>query len=682
MATINGTNYNDRLNGTNYNDLIKGLNGNDTIFGNAGNDTIDSGLGIDAMAGGKGNDTYYVDNVNDRIIEYYGQGSDTVYSQISYTLAANVENLILTGSANLSARANNMGCRILGNSGNNTIYGGTASDIIDGGLGLDSMIGGKGNDTYYIDNINDVIVEKSGEGSDTVYSSVSYTLAANVESLVLTGDADLTANANNLGNRITGNSGKNLINGGTGNDTIDGGTGIDTMRGGSGDDTYYVDNINDVIIENSNEGSDTVYSEFINNLPENIENLTLTGNKNLSIYGNSQNNILTGNDGDNAINGLEGNDILNGGLGNDTMTGGLGDDGYYIDNPLDKVVEYLGQGNDTVYSSISYTLGENFENLFLIGNENLVAYGNNSGNRILGNNGNCMLYGGSGNDMFFSADNMSFIEHYEGTNGSNTMYGRKGNDSYIVNDVNDKVVENLNEGKDTVYIDLNTYTLPDNIENGYLIIAGNKDLYGNSLSNILHGNCYANFIYGDAGNDEIYSGGYGNDTLVGGEGNDKLLSSLRHCLLYGGAGNDSLIGSEGNDSLYGGAGSDIFRGFTKNSTAYHYNIGFGNDIIDDTIDLVDGKEIATRDSVRDVDILDLTSFSRKEAMFDGLDLDKDGKLDGLLVDFGQYGTIEIRQYFDDTSSLASSSHVGLGGNINLHFNNTVLHFDDIQAILH
>jgi len=668
--------------GNNSGTVITGNAGNNLIYGGTGNDVIDGGAGVDTMYGGKGNDVYYVDNVKDVISEKAGEGSDTVYSSVSYTLSNYIEKIILTGSGNLSVRGNNSGTVITGNSGNNLIYGGTSNDIIDGGVGVDTMYGGKGNDVYYVDNVKDVVSEKTGEGSDTVYSSVSYTLSNYLENLVLTGNADLSATANNNGCDILGNSGNNLINGGTGNDTLDGSTGNDTMTGKLGDDTYYIDSLNDFIQENADEGNDTVFSTLSYTLSDNLENLVLIGDRDLSGTGNDQNNTITGNTGNNALYGGEGNDTLNGLAGNDTMVGGTGDDSYYIDNVNDVVFENSGAGKDTIYSSISYTLLNNFENLVLVGSDNLVVYGNNAGNLILGNDGNDTIYGGAGNDSLFYADNIDFVEYIEGSNGSNTCYGGKGNDIYLVNDVNDVVIENLNEGKDTVYTNLTSYTLPDNVENGFLITVGNRDLYGNALNNDLHGNCYANFIFGGAGNDSIYGGGYGNDTLVGGDGNDKLMASLRNCTLYGGTGNDTLIGSEGNDNFYGGAGRDVYSGYARNLTGYHYNIGFGNDTINDSRDYVDGQQIKAYNSPDSVDILDLTSFNTREVSFHKLDLDRDGKIDSLLVDCGQFGTVQINNYFDDTSSSVLSSHKGIGGNIDIYlYHSVVYHFNDIQGLV-
>ena len=189
------------------------------ITGNSGNNVLDGGAGADTMIGGAGNDTYVVDNVGDVVTEALNEGTDTVQASVTYTLGANVENLTLTGSANINGTGNGLDNVITGNSGVNILTGGDGNDTLDGGLGADTMIGGLGNDTYVVDNAGDVVTEALNEGTDTVQSSITYMLGANVENLTLTGTGNIAGTGNELDNVLTGNSGDNVLDGGAGIDT-------------------------------------------------------------------------------------------------------------------------------------------------------------------------------------------------------------------------------------------------------------------------------------------------------------------------------------------------------------------------------------------------------------------------------------------------------------------------------
>ncbi len=306
MSTIKGTARKDTVNGTSAADLILGLLGDDILNGLAGNDTLDGGGGKDTMKGGLGNDTYIVDNSGDVVVELARQGTDLVNSSISYTLSANVENLSLKGSASINANGNTLANVLVGNTGNN---------VLDGKAGADTLRGGAGSDTYHVDDARDVVTESSGQGTDTVQSSVNWTLGANLENLLLKGTANLNGTGNTLNNRITGNSGNNLLDGGAGNDTLIGGT---------GNDTYVVGSAGDVVTEASGQGTDTVQASVTHTLASNVENLTLTGTADLNGTGNESNNTLTGNTGSNGLSGLAGDDSLIGGDGDDVLNGGLG----------------------------------------------------------------------------------------------------------------------------------------------------------------------------------------------------------------------------------------------------------------------------------------------------------------------------------------------------------------------
>ncbi|PZW63589.1 serralysin, partial [Pseudomonas sp. URMO17WK12:I1] len=228
------------------------------------------------------------------------------------------------------------------------------------------------------------------------------------------------------------------------------------------------------------------------------ENLVLIGNQAISGTGNNLANVLDGsqNAAANELRGLGGNDT-------------------YIVGAGDTVIEEANGGIDLVKAYVSYTLGNHVENLSLLGSDHLTATGNALANIITGNDGNNILDGGAGVD---------------------TLRGGKGDDTYIVdltasNAFEDRVVENANEGIDTIILrggsllpKAATVVLVNNIENldasGTGSIALN--LTGNAANNLLIGN-------------------QGNNTLNGGDGND------------------ILVGMGGFDTLTGGRGADTFR---------------------------------------------------------------------------------------------------------------------------
>jgi Ca2+-binding RTX toxin-like protein len=344
------------------NDFLNGGGGNDTLVGGAGSDVFRDLAGDDSLAGGTGDDRYYVNSAGDSITENSGEGYDDVISSIDWTLSANVEKLTFAGVAGLAGTGNGLDNILAGNSGDNilsgmdgndvlngyagndTLNGGAGNDLLYGNVGADTMSGGTGNDEFNVDNAGDVVTEAAGEGTDQVTSSISWTLSANVENLVLTGSGDLNGTGNDLANIIAGNSGRNtllgmdgndVLNGYAGNDTLDGGAGDDLLYGGAGsdwmygrtgNDEYNVDNVGDVVNEEAGEGTDKVISSISFTLGADVENLKLAGSSNLSGTGNALDNVLDANAGANSLFGLGGNDVLNGREGDDTLSGGAGAD--------------------------------------------------------------------------------------------------------------------------------------------------------------------------------------------------------------------------------------------------------------------------------------------------------------------------------------------------------------------
>ncbi|MDB9535241.1 Calx-beta domain-containing protein, partial [Dolichospermum planctonicum CS-1226] len=566
---INGLGGDDILNGGADHDLLQGGTGNDTLNGEAGNDFLYGGVGNDILRGGTGDDSYLIDSITETITENANEGTDTVYSTLTFSLATlpNVENLILTGIDAINGT---------GNAGNNVITGNNGNNSLDGGAGTDTLIGGLGDDIYIVDSTTDTITENANEGTDTIQSSVAYTIAAaNVENLTLTGTGAINGTGNATNNVITGNDVNNTLNGGDGNDTLNGGAGRDTLIGGLGDDIYIVDSTTDIITENANEGTDTIQSSVTLTMATNVENLTLTGTAAINGTGNAGNNVITGNGGNNTLNGGAGTDTLIGGAGRDTLIGGTGDDIYIVDSATDTITEQASGGIDTIQSSVTLTIATNVENLTLTGTAAIKGTGNAGNNVITGNDVNNTLNGGAGTD---------------------TLIGGLGDDVYIVDSTTDTITENANEGMDTIQSSV-TYTIVDaNVEN--LILTGTAAINGtgNAANNVMTGNSGNNTLNGGDGNDTL-NGGAGTDTLIGGlgddvyivdsttdtitenanEGIDTIQSSVTYTIVdanvenltltgtkaingTGNAGNNVITGNSANNSLNGGDGNDILTG--------------------------------------------------------------------------------------------------------------------------
>ena len=604
----------DMLIGESGNDELSGGAGNDYLFGDEGNDILEGGQGEDLLVGSVGDDTYFVDNINDKVIEEANEGSDTLITSLNTQLNndfENIENLTLVGAAT-SATGNQLDNTIKGNAGgnqltglagNDELIGGAGNDSLDGGTGSDVMSGGLGDDIYLVDNQSDQVIEDINQGTDTVVSSVDLTLSANVENLVLTGNA-VSATGNELDNLLQGNALDNMLSGeagndeieagsgndtlmgglgddtlyaGEGNDALTGGQGSDTLYGGTGDDTYYVDDANDAIVENTNQGNDTVVSSVDHTLAQNVDNLTLTGSAitatgnqlDNNLQGNELHNTLLGEAGNDYLQGNAGNDTLDGGLGDDVLVGGAGDDTYRVDSLADVVTENANEGIDTLLVSIDLTLTDNVENLTLVGSAT-SATGNELNNRITGNNLNNTLMGLAGNDELTGGTGN---DNLDGGTGSDVMAGGLGDDVYSVDSQSDQVIEDINQGTDTIVSSVDL-TLASNVEN--LELTGDAvSGTGNALENQLQGNALDNTLSGEAGND-ILEGEAGNDTLLGGLGDDTL---------HGGTGNDALSGGQGNDSLYGGTGDDTYYVDDANDVIVE-NTNQGNDTVVSSVDHV------------------------------------------------------------------------------------------------
>lgn len=351
----------DNLIGTEEPDTISGLLLADVLTGLGGNDNLDGGPGIDQMAGGAGSDTYAVDETLDVVSEFAGQGTDTVNATATYTLPNDVENLNLLGVAAINGTGNALVNIIVGNGAANVIEGGALGDnlngglgndtlsyassnagvtvnigantaagghaqgdtisnfenllgsafadtltgsgvanILDGGAGIDTLVGGGANDTYFVDDPNDVVTELGGGGTADVVNSTaaSYTLAVNVENLILGGIGNINGTGNGAANQITGNAGNNIIQGLVGGDTLNGGDGIDTVSYASSNAAVTIN-----LATNAAAGGHAA-----GDVISNFENVIGSGFGD-TLMGSAIANVFTGG---------AGADTINGGLGIDT----------------------------------------------------------------------------------------------------------------------------------------------------------------------------------------------------------------------------------------------------------------------------------------------------------------------------------------------------------------------------
>ena len=622
-------------------DALFGGAGNDVLYGGNVSSLLDGGTGADRMYGYIYGDTYVVDDVDDQVFEQeWGGQIDTVESSISYTLGDYVENLTLTGSDNLDG---------VGNALNNVIIGNDGSNRLDGGGGIDTLAGGLGNDFYVVDDANDTITELVDEGTDSVISSISYTLSDNVEKLFLFGSDKIDGTGTDSDNEIYGNLGDNLLLGlggvdiifggdgfdtldggegddrldgqtgadllfgGDGGDTLIGGQGTDTMYGGDGNDEYRVDSLSDKVIETSLTDYDAVFSTINYTLGDLIERLELTEGTAIkgtgngldnAIMGNRQNNILVGLDGADQLSGGEGNDTLYGGNGDDSLwgdggidvlIGGAGDDFYILVRPDETIIEKIGGGYDGVYTAFSYTLGANLEKLELTGSNALAGTGNTLDNVIIGNDFNNIIKGLGGNDYLDGKDGFDVLD---GGAGNDTLvgygmvtnaFGGTGDDSFDFREASLVILYGAS-GNDHMVGGNEGNNLYGGANNDWLE-AGNSfnRLYGGDGDDTLQAGDIGNQFYGGNGNDHLTSGTMGE--LYGDAGSDTLVGGYWGSKLYGGTGDDRLSAEE-FCTLYGGTGNDTLEGLATQYGNEALYGGAGNDVLtaqmDDNILYGDG----------------------------------------------------------------------------------------------
>jgi len=362
VVNATGTAGNDLLAGNALNDSLRGGLGNDTLLGYTGNDLLIGGDGADELQGGDGSDVYLIELAKDHstaeVHDLGGSGVDEIRfadpgKTGTLTLFAGevgLERAVIsngTSSLNIDASAAPNGLTLLGNGGRNQLLGSAFNDSINGGSGADDLQGRGGDDIYIVDNIGDGISELIDGGNDRVESSVSFTLPANVEDLLLGGTAAINGTGNALANRITGNGARNVLLGAGGADQLNGGDGGDLYLVSAAGEHLQAEfgdsgpNGIDEVRFAATSGTLTLYAGDTG-----IEQVVLgsgtataavtVGKDAIHVNAAAVLNplVLGGNDGSNIMVGTAFADRFQARLGNDSLTGGAGADSFVFDTAL------------------------------------------------------------------------------------------------------------------------------------------------------------------------------------------------------------------------------------------------------------------------------------------------------------------------------------------------------------
>lgn len=492
--------------------------------------------------------------------------------------------------------------------------GTSGADILTGTTGADVLEGLAGDDTYYVNDSGDVIVELANGGSDTVYTSVNYKVADNVENVHLTA-AGLTVTGSATTNNIfyVDVPGGHVIDGGSTGNAVN-------YSGASAGVTA-------VFAPADGPLAARLGADVVRNVA--------------SIIGSKFNDVLTGNELRNVLAGGYGNDTLQGGKGDDVLFGAMGDDTYIFAR---------GDGADTIIESpegsghnvVSFLAGVSADQLWFrqvgtnlevstIGTTDKITingwYSAGSPPRIeqFRTADGRVLLGGDvqnlvqamatltlppagqltlppnvaailapawaknwrtegpnqpGNGVFTGTANPDIIK---GTAGADVMVGLAGDDIYYVNHSGDKLVEQAGGGRDTVYVSAD-YTVADNIEEVHISAAGvtvtansgndklfHMDVSGGNLLRGIGSNNSATYAASKTGATATIASASGSvaarpgsdvlvnfSSVIGSAYDDVLSGNELANTLSGGLGNDILQGGKGDDLLVGGLGDDTY----------------------------------------------------------------------------------------------------------------------------
>ena len=618
------------IEGTDDSNVIRTGSGDDTIFAGAGNDTVDAGAGNDVLIGGTGNDVLNGSTGQDTYIFNAGDGMDIVSD------GPGEGNRLVFGPG-VSSNSVTLG---LGTGDSLFVRTGVAGDAI--GI-LGSLEGGDSpsiDALEFADGTTLSIEELFARGIEITGTAGADTLTGTSLIDRISGAAGDDVIVGGLSADILrGDEGSDQLFGGDGDDLLDGGADTDVLNGEAGQDTYVFgrgygqDILQDSPVEQSGPNTiqltsgispDEVRLEarrsedgvsVVLTINGTQDELTLLGASDPSLLPISQILFADGTSWDTAeiltlIEGLRvtaaptgsflegtgfrdellgaaGNDFLDGLGGADRMVGGAGDDLYRVEHPGDVVVEAVGEGLDTVYSLIDYTLPEHVEHLFLRttdlpSTDPVHGEGNASANLLIGNFVNNVLIGGAGNDIFWGG--FSIGSDYGP--GNDDLYGDAGNDTYVV--------EGDFNGFDTVHdvalpgegnrLQFGNSVRPDDVvfvqEGSTLRITNGGGEHGAILVDFdpsgMTGSLVTEVVAFSSGVEDV-TGGY----------ETRLLALMNPTLgtdngeaVMGTSQADVIKAQGGDDVIEGGAGNDVLLGGTGNDT-YVFNQGDGFDLIDE-----------------------------------------------------------------------------------------------------
>ncbi|MCA0922789.1 calcium-binding protein [Pseudooceanicola nanhaiensis] len=430
---IQGREGNDTISGEGGNDTLYGEEGNDLLYGRAQDDLIYGGSGNDTVDGGNGRDEVWLEDGNDLFIDN-GQagvaGQDTVY-------AGNGDDTIQGGNGNDAFYGGAGFDLIYSRLGNDVVYGGDQNDTVWAGAGNDTVDGGNGRDEVWLEDGDDLFLDNAqggDAGRDTVY-------AGNGNDTIQGGNGNDAFYGGAGFDLIYGRLGNDLIYGGDQDDTIFAGDGNDTVDGGNGPDEVWLENGNDLFLDNAQggvAGQDTVYAG-------NGDDTIQGGNGNDAFYGGAGADLIYGRLGNDVIYGGDQNDTIWAGAGNDTVNGGNGQDLVYLEDGNDSFTDtgqfdpygadkvFGGNGSDTIAGNAgSDTLiGEGGNDLLFGGAQDDVLVGGSGSDTVYGGDGRDSAYLGDDNDIFYdSAQTGAFgADYIEGNAGNDTLRAGGGNDT-------------------------------------------------------------------------------------------------------------------------------------------------------------------------------------------------------------------------------------------------------------